>query len=116
MSESEVYKAVSKLFQGEEDLMRDFKSFLPDACLENAPPPVPQQKEEVDEKPEIVPAEAKIAQAKKRAPEPPQIASVAIKVCNLCGSVSTELCFRSRKWSRRLATTLPSTRPLKEFR
>lgn len=33
MSESEVYQAVANLFQEEEDLMRDFKSFLPDAVL-----------------------------------------------------------------------------------
>lgn len=35
MTETEVYKAVSQLFKDEEDLMRDFKSFLPDAGLES---------------------------------------------------------------------------------
>ncbi|CAK5078700.1 unnamed protein product [Meloidogyne enterolobii] len=40
LTESGVYQEVAKLFHNEEDLMRDFKSFLPDASIEF---PVDQQ-------------------------------------------------------------------------
>lgn len=46
MTETEVYKAVSLLFRDEEDLMRDFKSFLPDAGLESPDKQSNIQKEE----------------------------------------------------------------------
>lgn len=79
MSESEVYRAVSKLFDGEQDLMRDFKSFLPDACIEQ-PAPAEPAKDEVEEKPEVIPSPVKVPQAKKRPPETPKTVDVATKV------------------------------------
>lgn len=35
MSETEVYQAVAKLFHDEEDLMLDFKTYLPDVGVDN---------------------------------------------------------------------------------
>ncbi|KAF7632405.1 HDAC_interact domain-containing protein [Meloidogyne graminicola] len=47
LTESDVYQEVAKLFHNEEDLMRDFKSFLPDASIEFS------SKEQIDQQPLI---------------------------------------------------------------
>ncbi|KAL3085001.1 hypothetical protein niasHS_010070 [Heterodera schachtii] len=73
-SEAEVYQRVSRLFHNELDLMRDFKSFLPDAKLDFTEHQNEQQKPKLEEEGKREVMEQKQKQQKEQQQQPMQTA------------------------------------------